>query len=99
MSRTRKQLKEKAQKLISIFGKECMVEQSDEHYIPQELRKNLAGYKKEEDKLYLYNEKYIVKGYNIRFLQHLTKEKRERVLTSLDKYKEFILKRKEDMER
>ena len=101
MKLTREQLRERAAKLISTFGKECMIEQSEEHYVPQAVREYLPGYKETDDKLYLYKGEYIIKGYNIRFLKGLSKEEREQVIKNMDAHKKFILdqKRNEDMER
>jgi hypothetical protein len=103
---TRTQLKEKYKELLYTFGKECMVEQIGENYVPQAIRKTLPGYKEEEDKLYLYKYQYLVKGYNIRYLKNLTEEEEAKVVDTMARRKELILwekckqrKKKLDLER
>ena len=104
MKLTRKQLKEKYKELVFTYGKECMLEQIDEHYMPQSIRERLPGYKEEEDKLYLYKGQYLVKGYNVKYLENISEDEQQRLLTAMHNYKERILferckKRNEDLER
>lgn len=101
---TREQLKEKYKELVFTYGHECMLEQIDEHYTPQSIREKLPGYKKEEDKLYLYKGQYLIKGYNVRYLENIPKEDQQRLLMALHNYKERVLfekckKRNDDLER
>ena len=101
---TREQLKEKYKDLVFTYGRECMLEQIDEHYMPQSIREKLPGYKEEEDKLYLYKGQYLIKGYNVRYLENISKEDQQRLLVALHNYKERILfekykKRNDDLER
>lgn len=94
MKFTRQQLKEKCKELIFTFGEECMIEQIEENYEPQSIREKLPGYKEEDDKLYLYNTQYLIKGYNIRYLKNLSKEEQLRVVQDMNQYKERILWKK-----
>lgn len=73
--------------LISKYGKDDMIEEIDEHYVGQSVRDKLRGYKKADDKLHVYKDKYLLKGYNVKYIKHQPKEEQERIEREMDKHK------------
>ena len=82
--------------LISEYGDECMIEQIDENYISQTMRKELPGYKEKDDELIAYKDKYLIKGYNLKHIQQQTPQRQEEIEHSMDIYKNMVIAKLEN---
>ena len=90
----REELKEKYKELVKVYGRECMVEQTELNYVSQSARERLPEYNEDDDKLYLYKGNYLVKGYNIKFLKELPEDMEIHAREEMRRHKEYILRQK-----
>lgn len=92
------------QKLESIFGKICMIEELGIRYIPMDERRKLKGYTKYDNVLTYHHikEKHLgglatlengalIRGYNHRWLHTLNSKQKEQINQAIQEYKSAIM--------